>query len=236
MARLRVGTSVADITEATALMAVLAAAVGDDLADEYWAYVEANPIVDQLHVLEGAAFVADSLERAPVQPVRFTYVLDGASQTVDLEAGQSFGLSVDAAQLASFRVEPVTGSIGVATNWLEPVRLSDVARDPDVKIRREVTPTGTVDPSDLGRGDADGLVRGSGCERLPPGHRARPERPCRGRAVGRMGPDKRTPSNGEVPRLRVSSSPTTRRARGSRSAPNHRPNSGPSSCATTPVS
>ena len=42
-ARLRVGSSADDVTSATALMAVLTAALGDDLAPAYWAYVDANP-------------------------------------------------------------------------------------------------------------------------------------------------------------------------------------------------
>ena len=42
-ARLRVGETVADSTDATARMAVLAAAIGDAHAPALWAYVEANP-------------------------------------------------------------------------------------------------------------------------------------------------------------------------------------------------
>ncbi|MFL5674690.1 MAG: Ig-like domain-containing protein, partial [Chloroflexota bacterium] len=42
-ARLRVGKDVADTTQATALMAILAAANDDPLAGRFWAYVDANP-------------------------------------------------------------------------------------------------------------------------------------------------------------------------------------------------
>ena len=105
MARLRVGTSAADITAATALMAVLAAAVGDELAPAYQAYVDENPSSEQLHALHAAAFVSETLARLPARPVSFSYTVAGVTETVDLDSGRSFELSLTATELASLTIE-----------------------------------------------------------------------------------------------------------------------------------
>jgi hypothetical protein len=149
MARLRVGSSAADITHATALMAVLSAAIGDHRAPAFWAYVEANPEPEQLNVLPAVAYVARSIEHLPVVAGRFAYTIGGRRRVVDLEVGGSFRLTVTAAQLRSATFERIDGSIGVTTSWSEPVRSSVFSPDPDVAMSRMVFPAGPVDSSDL---------------------------------------------------------------------------------------
>ena len=56
-ARLRVGDSAANITDATALMAMLAAADGDALAGRLWSYVEADPGSETTYSLHAVGFV-----------------------------------------------------------------------------------------------------------------------------------------------------------------------------------
>ena len=148
-ARLRVGTSAADITTATALMAVLTAAVGDSRAPLFWAYVEANPAVDQLQVLPAVAYVMHILDRLPVQPASFAYTLDGTRTVVALLASSSFELTLTAARLASLKIERITGSIGVTTTWREPIRPTALQPDPDVTISRTVKPSATIASADL---------------------------------------------------------------------------------------
>jgi hypothetical protein len=152
-ARLRVGSSAADVTAATALMAVLAAAIGDSRASAYWAYVEGNPSVDELHVLHAVAYVGRTLDRLAVAPASFAYTLDGVRQVVDLESGQSFELTLTASQRASLELEPLAGAVGVTTSWREPIAAAVFEPDPDIKISRSVTPAGTIGTANLVRVD-----------------------------------------------------------------------------------
>jgi hypothetical protein len=152
-ARLRVGTTSADITAATALLAVIAAAVGDNRAPLFWAYVEANPAADRLEVLPAVAYVTHRLDRQAVQPASFAYTVDGVRTEVALENGRSFALSLTSAQLASLKVDRISGSVGVTTSWRASINASAIQADPDVTIRRVVQPAAAVASSDLLRID-----------------------------------------------------------------------------------
>jgi hypothetical protein len=152
-ARLRVGDSTADITDATARMAVLAAAVGDPLAPALWAYVAENPSTDVPFELLAVAFVDRLIERLPVEPASFAYVVDGKRTVIELETGETFQLTLTAAQRASLRLEVIEGTIGLATSWREPVAASTLVRDPDVTISRARTPAAVVGTADLVRVD-----------------------------------------------------------------------------------
>lgn len=153
LARLRVGTTTADITAGTALMAVLAAATGDPRGSAYWAYVEANPSADAIFDLDAAAYVDWILKRLPVQPASFAYTIGGQRQVVELASGDTFELTLTAQQRASLTLERLTGAIGVTTTWREPVTVAAFKPDPDVEISREVTPSGTVGADELVRID-----------------------------------------------------------------------------------
>ncbi len=152
-ARLRVGESASDITAATRLMALLAASTGDPLAPALWAYVEGNPSREAPHELHAVAFVSRQLDRLPVQPASFAYALDGKRTVVELEAGETLQLLVTATQRAGLTLERIAGEIGVTTSWQEPVAAASFERDPDLKIRRTRTPSGTIKTGDLVRID-----------------------------------------------------------------------------------
>jgi hypothetical protein len=156
-ARLRVGDSAADITAGTSLMAVLAAATGDPRAPALWAYVEANPSSAAPHELFAVAYVDRIIDRLPVEPASFAYVIDGKRTEVELDTGEAFRLDLTAAQRASLEVEPIKGSIGIASTWREPVAATTFKRDPDISVRRERAPAVVVRTSDLVRIDL--LVR-----------------------------------------------------------------------------
>ena len=149
VARLRVGTTAADITEATALAAALAAAVGDPLAPRFWAYVEANPAADRIEVLPAIAFVTHTLERLAVTPARVAWTVDGERHVVDLRDGGAVRLSLTASQLASFSVERLAGAVGVTTGWREPIGSPATSPDADVTISRSVQPGPAVTVADL---------------------------------------------------------------------------------------
>ena len=149
-ARLRVGSSNADIASATALMAVLASAIGDARAPRFWAYVEANPAVDRLEALTATGFISNTLDHLAVQPASFAYTVGGTRTVVELQVGDTFQLGLTAAQLASLKIERIAGTIGVATSWREPVRPTSIEADPDLTLTRSVTPA-TIGVADLVR-------------------------------------------------------------------------------------
>ena len=148
-ARLRVGTTAADITAGTALAAALAAAVGDPLASRFWAYVEANPAADRIEVLPAIAFVTHALDRLPVKAATFAWTVDGSRHVVDLGPGESLRLQLTLAQLASLAIERLSGSVGVTTQWREAVQPTAFSPDPDVTISRSFLPASPIKASDL---------------------------------------------------------------------------------------
>jgi hypothetical protein len=149
LARLRVGTTAADITAGTALAAALAAAVGDPLAGRFWAYVEANPAADRIEVLPAIAFASHMLDRLPVAPAKVAWAVDGTRHVVDLGHGQSLQLVLTAAQLASLTIDRLGGAIGVSTEWREAVAASTFTPDPDMTITRSVEPASPIHAADL---------------------------------------------------------------------------------------
>jgi len=149
--RLQVGLTLDQTVEATALWALVAIEVGDPLADEAEAYVEANPLDDDLSALQRLAFVARAIERTPAAAARFAYTVDGARTAVDLEPGASRTLTLTAAQRATLRLEPLSGQVAVATSWRVPLDPATVKPDPMLTLTRVVTPADPVEPGQLVR-------------------------------------------------------------------------------------
>jgi hypothetical protein len=165
-ARLRAGDSAADITAATALMAVLAADVGDPLAPAYWAYVAANPSTEDLQSLDAIGYIAGTLDHLAVDKAKVAYTVDGVREVADLGPGESLELTLTAAQLSSIVLERLSGEVGVATSWREPVAASAFQPDPDVKITRTITPGNTIASGDLVAVDLEvtlGAKAATGC-------------------------------------------------------------------------
>ena len=147
--RLQVGDTLDATVGATALWALVAAEVGDPLADEAEAYVEANPMADDLTNLQRLAFTMRALERTPSAPARFAYTVDGARTVVDLSVGGSRALTLTAPQRRSLRLEPLAGEVGVATSWQVPLDPASVTPDPNLTLTRRVTPAGPAAPGGL---------------------------------------------------------------------------------------
>jgi hypothetical protein len=153
LARLRVGKSTADITQATALMAMLAAATGDPLAARLWATVEADPGNDLPYGLHAIGFVSRTLERTAPRPASFAYVVGGKREVIDLESGKAFHLSLNQKEFRSLTIETLGGQIGVTTSWAETVKPASYAKDPDITISRRITPSGKIGTAALVRVD-----------------------------------------------------------------------------------
>jgi hypothetical protein len=142
--RLRVGSSLDDTIEATALMALIGATVGDPAAEWAEAYVEENRAVDDLFNLQQVGYIARVLERTPAGAARVTYSLGGVERTVDVDAGGAFSLTLTPAQVATFTARPAAGRVGVAVSWDAPVDPATLVQDPSLALVRTVTPAGTL--------------------------------------------------------------------------------------------
>ena len=148
--RLRVGTSLDDTVAATADLALLAAGIGDPIAPSLAAYVDANPAHDTLHVLDQIGYVERALGRTPAAAAGFAYTVDGRRNVVDLRPGEALTIALTASQREGLRLEPLSGQVGVATSWTEPLDVGSQTADPALKLTRTVDPAGAI--------PADGLV------------------------------------------------------------------------------
>lgn len=142
--RLRVGASLDDTIEATSLTALLAAQLGEPFAPELQAYVDANRAVDDLFNLQQVSFVTRFLARTPSAATRFAYTLNGERSVVELGPGESFALRLTEAQRGTLTLEPLNGSVGLATSWQEPQEPGMIAPDPDLTLTRTVLPAGDI--------------------------------------------------------------------------------------------
>ena len=142
--RLRVGESLDDTVEATSLLALLAADLGDPLANDAQGYVVANPAVDDLHSLQQVAFITRILEGTPAAAARFAYTIDGKRSVVDLAGGESFSLRLVESQRRTLSLEPLSGQVGMATSWQVAIRRDAVARDATLQLERTYTPFPTI--------------------------------------------------------------------------------------------
>jgi hypothetical protein len=145
--RLRAGTSLDDTVEATSLLALLAAELGDPIANDAEGYVDANPAVDELHSLQQVAFITRMLERTPSAAGRFAYTIGGKRTVVDLAPGGSFSLRLVESQRRTLSLEPLVGQVGLATSWQVPSRRESVTRDANLELARTYTPFPTI-PND----------------------------------------------------------------------------------------
>ena len=186
-ARLQVGGSAADITAATALMALLAASNGDPLASRFWAYVEANPGTEAPSALYAVGFVTQMLAHGSLKRSSFEYEVGGERKVVELEPGGTFQMSVTARQLNTLSDRTDEWRVGVTTSWREAVTASSFEPDPDISIRRQVTPSGLVGKAELVTVRANGRSWPDGSLWLPSGDRPRPVRTGAGREARRMG-------------------------------------------------
>jgi hypothetical protein len=140
VARLRVGSTTADITEATALAAWLAADLGEPLAAAFRGYVEANPSAESADALPAIGFAAAILRHESTDGGRFAWTVDGVRRVIDLTPGGSFTLELTPAQVAGLRIERIAGHLFATSSWREPVAASAFRPDPDDEITRSVRP------------------------------------------------------------------------------------------------
>jgi hypothetical protein len=149
LVRLRVGSTLPDSVEATSLLALLAAGVGDPLTPGMLAYLQANPVPAFLPVLHEIGAIEWLLDRLPRQAATFTWTVDGASRAETIQPGGSRAIVVTAAQRAGLRIVTGTGAIEVVATWTAAPVAGALPSSDLVSIKRTVTPDGSSGRTDL---------------------------------------------------------------------------------------
>jgi hypothetical protein len=137
--RLRVGSSLDDTLEATALVALIGVIAGDPVAHQAEAYVEDNPGHDNLYFLQQAAFIERALDRLPADAGRFSYWIGGKRHEADLDEG-ALWLRLTPSQRAGFRATVRDGEVSVAVSYRTPVDRAAISSDPSVRLERVSVP------------------------------------------------------------------------------------------------
>lgn len=145
--RLRVGAGLDEMLEATSLLGLVAAGLGDPLANGMADYVATNPGTKTSHALDLAASAARLLARTPASEASFAYTVDGKRHVVGLGTGESFTLELIAVQRTTLSLERITGEVGVAIEARVPVDLAGLRPSVDLALAR----TGPTDPIPTGR-------------------------------------------------------------------------------------
>ncbi|MBI3748565.1 MAG: hypothetical protein HY262_06945 [Chloroflexi bacterium] len=129
-------TRTADGADATALLSVVAAGVGDPAAAALADYALAQPATDAVNALELAAYAERALARMPAGAASFAYTVAGRRTVVRLEPGESFTLRLTASQAASLSAAPISGEVGVTVEARVPATPSNLRPHPALSLER----------------------------------------------------------------------------------------------------
>jgi hypothetical protein len=149
--RLRIAEDAEEVSEATELLALLAALVDDPLAADVLASVVADPPRDDLAMLVQVTVAGRLVARLPAEAAVVALVEDGARSTVEIPPGGSVSLGVSAARRTQMRLEPVSGAAAVTASWDEPAPSASALGlpDPDLELKRTVLPASPVAANSL---------------------------------------------------------------------------------------
>lgn len=135
--RVRFGKT-ADGADANALLAVVAAGVGDPLAANLAAYAEANPPTDTLNALELVAYAGRWIENSAAGSASFAFTVDGKRTVVDLAPGESHTISLTARQSLGLKVENLRGSVLATVEGRVPASAAAIKKHPALTLTRTV--------------------------------------------------------------------------------------------------
>ena len=136
------GPTMNESLEATSLLMLLAARLGDPLAHEMARYLDEHPSIAVVFPLESVGYALAFLERLPRAPGRFAWTVDGERHETALEPGGSHRLVLTNAQRSGFTLERLEGELAVVTSWAATD--APLPSDPAIRIRRTVTPATEV--------------------------------------------------------------------------------------------
>jgi hypothetical protein len=126
----------ADGADATALLSVVAAGLGDPLAAGLADYAWAHPATDTVNALELVAQAGRRIERLSSATASFAWTVDGRRTVQNLGAGETFSVSLTRVQAATLAVETLSGSVLAAVEARVPVAASTVQPHPALTLVR----------------------------------------------------------------------------------------------------
>jgi hypothetical protein len=138
--RLSGGATMTEINEATELLAILSAGVGDPLAPRVLRYLEDNPDKNVLTTLHEAGAIQLLLERLPRTTAEFAWTVDGLRHEETIEPGSARTIVVTAAQRAGLAIQSIKGEIAVVASWSSTPGPGDLPSGGLVTISRTVSP------------------------------------------------------------------------------------------------
>ncbi|MCU0504669.1 MAG: Ig-like domain-containing protein [Chloroflexi bacterium] len=148
-ARVVVGSTAHTSIEATALLAIVAARIGDPLAPDLEAYVLDAEDTEAVHTLEGVAYATRALDRLPRTTARVAYTIRGHRSEADLGPHRSVRLVLTPSQRTETVVRTLDGAASMVCAWDAPAAGDDLPHDPALSIVRSVEPIGPIPPGSL---------------------------------------------------------------------------------------
>jgi alpha-2-macroglobulin len=137
--RLAVGTTTEDTLNASRLLVMLAARLGEPFALDVLRYVDDHPSRERATALEHLAYVQAGLDRLPREAGKMAWTVAGQRHEVGLAPGGTFTLVLTAAQRSTLKLEPLAGKLAVVASWTgEGASLPSAG---GVTIQRTVTPS-----------------------------------------------------------------------------------------------
>ena len=134
--RVYVGTTRADILEATSVVALLAAQLNAPERIGLHQYTVRNHTWDLLVNIQQLSFIIHEIDNVNDQPASITYSLFGEEVTRDLSRGQSFTLRIPTQNLHEFSLISVTGDVGAVSIHRVPLEDIEIV-DADIAITRQ---------------------------------------------------------------------------------------------------
>ncbi|MFN2250723.1 MAG: alpha-2-macroglobulin family protein, partial [Anaerolineae bacterium] len=159
--RLNVDGDRDEVAEATALAAVLGAALGDDAAPRLHDYSAIASTTDYVPDLDNVDYLARALPRTASAPLEVAYTHLGERSSSDIGADQSLTLSLTPTELAELALEVVGGRAAVVATELVPLDVDQLDVDPAIGLSRSYSVEGEAQ-------DAQGAP-GGGAEDDTPG-------------------------------------------------------------------
>ena len=141
--RLSLGDAEVNAT-ATAIISIVAAGIGDPLAADLDAFLEANPPKDTLLTLQRVLAARYWAERTPGTSAVASVTVDGTAKDVPVEPGAPVFLKLTPAQVGGVHLATKTGQVQVTTSWEAALDPSSVHAIPGLTFERTVTPAGAI--------------------------------------------------------------------------------------------
>jgi alpha-2-macroglobulin len=120
----------------TALVAVLTANLEEPESSQLAAYADQNFPRETLSNFERLLYIQSALPKLDAETVSFSYTAGSKSETATLKNDETFSVTLSPAELASFKLSDVKGSLGVTASYEQPSSPDSISKDKDLSIKR----------------------------------------------------------------------------------------------------